>query len=130
MKYYLKVSESEYLKAAGLPVPEENPMPSEADFQKATTTPVLGDSAPRLDAGEKAEVAPIPEPEDESEAVPEEFVPENAEGPKPAILPIRAGLTQILAQNADSEPSIRHKSRAGEGIRTLDVQLGKLAFYH
>jgi len=41
-----------------------------------------------------------------------------------------AGLAQKEAQNPDSDPSNRPKSRAGEGIRTPDVQLGKLAFYH
>jgi len=41
-----------------------------------------------------------------------------------------AGLAQKVAQNHDSDPPTRPKSRAGEGIRTPDVQLGKLAFYH
>ena len=40
------------------------------------------------------------------------------------------GLAQKVVQNPDSDHSNRRKSRAGEGIRTPDVQLGKLAFYH
>ena len=55
---------------------------------------------------------------------------ENTEGPEPVVLPLRAVPAQILAQNAGFEPSSRRKSRAGDRIRTGDVQLGKLAFYH
>jgi len=40
------------------------------------------------------------------------------------------GPAQKPAQNPGSDPENLHKSRAGEGIRTPDVQLGKLAFYH
>jgi hypothetical protein len=46
------------------------------------------------------------------------------EGSEPSILPISADLTQNQAQNAGSEPSSRRKSKAGDGIRTHDVQLG------
>jgi hypothetical protein len=38
-------------------------------------------------------------------------VAENAEGPEPAILPFRAGVTQKVTQNADSEPSSRNSGR-------------------
>jgi hypothetical protein len=56
--------------------------------------------------------------------------------------PIGRKLTQLLTQLADSQPNVKSKpdaqpiendgleTKAGEGIRTLDVQLGKLAFYH
>jgi hypothetical protein len=40
------------------------------------------------------------------------------------------GLAQKVVQNPVSDPPDRPKSIAGEGIRTPDVQLGKLAFYH
>ena len=53
--------------------------------------------------------------------------PENAEGPEPAVLPFCAEVTQILAQNAASGPSRCRKSRAGDGIRTHDVQPGNWA---
>jgi integrase len=36
------------------------------------------------------------------------------------------GLAQKPAQNPESDPSNRRKSKAGDGIRTPDVQLGKL----
>lgn len=41
-----------------------------------------------------------------------------------------AGLAQKPAPNPETDPLDRRNSRAGEGIRTPDVQLGKLAFYH
>ncbi len=41
-----------------------------------------------------------------------------------------AGSAQNAAPNPESDPANRPKSRAGDGIRTHDVQLGKLAFYH
>ena len=56
--------------------------------------------------------------------------------------PISGNLTQLLTQLAvsegsddqDAEPQVLKlhdfTNKAGEGIRTLDVQLGKLAFYH
>jgi integrase len=40
------------------------------------------------------------------------------------------GLAQKVAQIPELAPSDRRNSRAGDGIRTHDVQLGKLAFYH
>jgi len=47
------------------------------------------------------------------------------ERPEPAVLPLCADLTQILTQTTDSGPSSCRKSKAGDRIRTGDVQLGK-----
>lgn len=42
----------------------------------------------------------------------------------------KAGGTQLVTQPTVLPLPICRKSKAGDGIRTHDVQLGKLAFYH
>ena len=110
LKYYLKVSESEYDRAAGL-TSEAKPSDAEMDVQATTTeeerkTPPTELPAP-VDGTPKG---------DDGEAGPQD-------GARPR-------LTQLWTRLGDSEVENRRKLRAGEGIRTPDVQLGKLAFYH
>ena len=103
--FYLQVPESGYRKAAGLPLGEEAEKTTR--WEKCWT--VI-----KSVAGEKNSLSGDPQLE---------FSAGDTSGH-------REGLRQNPPQTPDFDLSIRRKSRAGEGIRTPDVQLGKLAFYH
>jgi len=112
LKYYLKVSESEYDRAAGW-LTSGIAKRSSASGEK---------SAERQDDADHDAV-----PSNNQAA---ESCQKTPEGSVSAFLPFSADVTGKVTGKVDFEPSICHKYRAGEGIRTLDVQLGKLAFYH
>jgi len=119
LKFYLKVSELEYDKAAGLEAARAGLKPTEADYDRAATVPVTNGNVDQDKGPDGKKLMPSAGQEKD------DLRPGNVKGPEPAILPISAALTQNLAQNAVSEPSSRRKSKAGDGIRTHDVQLGK-----
>jgi integrase len=126
LKYYLKVSESEYDKAAGLGASATGMNQAKADPDHAAdllTMPEQGQTA-----GSDRSVGNRGDGEVAADSFGASV--ENAEGPEPPILPFPGDLTGKVTGIADFEPSNRRKSKAGDGIRTHDVQLGKLAFYH
>jgi hypothetical protein len=54
-------------------------------------------------------------------------------GPSDQLMTNSGGWHSFLAfssEKAQARPSKHFHSKAGDGIRTHDVQLGKLAFYH
>lgn len=138
LKHYLKVSESEYDRASGIAGSPGRVPPSEDDFARAATSdPIELTPAPQT-------VKPLPNPLDnEDRTKPSDRRSPHEDDEAPAPLPNTSpGLIDLsglgvvsvstgdLTQLDDLEPPNRPKSRAGEGIRTPDVQLGKLAFYH
>ncbi len=123
LKYYLKVSDGDYRKASGLPTADDGAHAGKYDLEQATREAVsTSPSDPNLDGDQAEQKKPA--------------VNETAGSPygqdqgQEVVSVSSSKLTQLLTQPGDSEKSIRRKSIAGEGIRTLDVQLGKLAFYH
>ncbi len=127
LKYYLKVSEGDYLRAAGLPDGNAGLHASEADFERASYP-----DSPELPKSPVAQGRR--EVKGEGSAATGTSDPLNSVGDDRSGEQVVSGasdeLTQLLTQPGDLKPSDRRKSRAGEGIRTPDVQLGKLAFYH
>jgi len=123
LKYYLKVSDGDYRKAAGLPITDDDVRAGEDDFEQATRSaisPMLKELNKAGDGTERKEPA-----------VKETVGSPHSQGQGHEVVPVPSSkLTQLLTQPGDFETSSRRKSIAGEGIRTLDVQLGKLAFYH
>lgn len=85
LKYYLKVSESEYDKAAGMGVSAVNGNPAETDLDLAAETLAV----PKEKKEEKDLVDLVPFPPDPGKAVTDsgERGTENAKGPETALLP-------------------------------------------
>ncbi len=123
LKYYLKVSEGDYLKASGLPDDHIGPHAVDADFVRAIS-PSAPVNAVRLsphDGGESQQKEPAV-----SETAGPSEIGADDRGAGEVVSGSSGELTQLLTQLDDFGPSDRRKSRAGEGIRTPDVQLGKL----
>src|ERR1051325_7668621 len=97
LKYYLKVSESEYDKAAGLGASATGMKSAKADLDVAAELLAQPEK--------KDEAVPVASPPDLgiAEAVADSYAVRavNAEGPKPAILPFPADLTGKVTGNAD-----------------------------
>ncbi len=122
LKYYLKVSEGDYRRAAKLPSIDATVHQSD-DLEQATRVAAsvsTGDSS--LDGDQTERKAPAVRETAGS--------PNGQDQGREVVSASSRELTQLLTQPGDFEVSDRRKSIAGEGIRTLDVQLGKLAFYH
>ena len=119
LKYYLKVSESQYDVAAGITSNKPIDHPTDEDFQLAAEAkgPERRDSA---EGNHPEEGSPIYSMGD---------VVTHGEAWAWGAMSISTNdLAQNPAQKPAFDPSICRKSIAGEGIRTLDVQLGKLEF--
>jgi len=131
LKFYLKVSEGDYRRAAGLPSEDAGLHATPEDFERATritaseqpSDPRRPANAERREAGTGAQ--------DKEPAVTETAGSSDSSSDDQAAGEIVSGssteLTQLLTQLDGFENPDRRKSRAGEGIRTPDVQLGKLA---
>jgi hypothetical protein len=109
--HYLKVSEADYERAAGLTGSRTEARALEETVELAPLPESGGAVAGSLEGG-RLDVA---DPSDSA----------GGDGRGPG-----EGWTQKRTQKGPEGPRSRPKSRAGEGIRTPDVQLGKLAFYH
>ena len=123
LKYYLKVSDGDYRRASGLPSIDASLDQPHDDLEQATraaTCPTIGDSIPHAHGAERKEPA-VNEVAGSQHS--------QREGHETVSISFRK-MTQLLTQPGDSETSNRRKPIAGEEIRTPDVQLGKLAFYH
>jgi site-specific recombinase XerD len=123
LKFYLKVSEGDYLRAAGLPEDDAGLHASEADFERAAnlSNPDNRQSLLPLEGAEAKEKGPaIMETAGPSETGADD------RGADEVVSSPPGELTQLLTQLGDSEAPDRRKSKAGEGIRTPDVQLGKM----
>jgi integrase len=122
-QHYLKGSDADYRKAAGL----TESSGGEAREEKQSGEPGQSPSgSPRSGLEGRRDKADGPLAENVGD--PSRRSADATEGADHST----AGgeMTQKLPQNPESDPSNRRNSIAGEGIRTPDVQLGKLAFYH
>jgi hypothetical protein len=124
LQYYLKVSESEYDRAAGLPV-------AEADYEQAAGVAGTAGAPPApeqqargvLDDEPKTPLQPTPAADDSDKDV--AAAPASSEHePETVLLPFPGGVTKNVTKKGDSGSPSRRKSKAGDRIRTGDVQLG------
>ena len=118
LKYYLKVSDGDYRKAAGLPITDDRVRAGEDDLEQATRaaiSPMLkelnraGDGTERKEPA-VSETAGSPHGQDQGQEV--VSVPSSK-------------LTQLLTQPGDSEKSSRRKSKRAKGFEPSTSSLGR-----
>ncbi len=121
VQHYLKVSDGDYRRAASRPLARPHSAGSGPESEVVEMTPQLASSgSPRSTGGRDSQETYVDAGSPSGR--PEVTTADGDGEPSPQ--------TQERTQTGELGVGGRHKSRAGEGIRTPDVQLGKLAFYH